>query len=92
MVFTSDQSFFDRIGEKETKRYFDECYKFICNYNNLGEKNVISAVVHLDEGAPHMHLMFVPVIHTIEKETRTFINPVEQLKHEEIEKEWDLER
>ena len=36
MVFTSDQAFFDRIGEQETKRYFDECYKFICNYKNLG--------------------------------------------------------
>ena len=68
MVFTSDQSFFDRIGEKETKRYFDECYKFICNYKNLGEKNIISAVVHLDEGTPHMHLMFVPVVHTKDKD------------------------
>ena len=38
MIFTSDQEFFDRIGEQETKRYFDECYKFICNYKNLGEK------------------------------------------------------
>ena len=64
MIFTSDQTFFDRIREEETKRYFDECYKFICNYKNLGEKNIISAVVHLDEGAPHMHLMFVPVVHT----------------------------
>ncbi len=68
MVFTSDQSFFDKIGEKETKRYFDECYKFICDYKNLGEKNIISAVVHLDEGAPHLHLMFVPVVHTEDKE------------------------
>ena len=68
MVFTSDQVFFDKIGEKETKRYFDECYKFICDYKNLGEKNIISAVVHLDEGAPHMHLMFVPVVHTKDKE------------------------
>ena len=68
MIFTSDQAFFDKIGEKETKRYFDECYKFICNYKNLGEKNIISAVVHLDEGAPHMHLMFVPVVHTKDKE------------------------
>lgn len=68
MIFTSDQVFFDKIGEKETKRYFDECYKFICNYKNLGEKNIISAVVHLDEGAPHMHLMFVPVVHTKEKD------------------------
>ena len=68
MIFTSDQAFFDRIGEEETKRYFNECYKFICNYKNLGEKNIISAVVHLDEGAPHMHLMFVPVVHTKDKE------------------------
>ena len=68
MVFTSDQGFFDRIGEEETKRYFAECYEFICNYKNLGEKNIISAVVHLDEEAPHMHLMFVPVIHTKDKE------------------------
>lgn len=51
-----------------TKRYFDECYKFICNYKNLGEKNIISAVVHLDEGAPHLHLMFVPVVHTKDKD------------------------
>ena len=68
MVFTSDQAFFDKIGEKETKRYFNECYKFICNYKSLGEKNIISAVVHLDEGSPHMHLMFVPVVHTKDKD------------------------
>lgn len=70
LMFTSDQAFFDRIGEQETKRYFDECYKFICNYKNLGEENVISAVVHLDEGAPHLHLMFVPVVHTKDKENK----------------------
>ena len=70
MIFTSDQEFFDRIGEIETKRYFDECYQFICNYKNLGEENIISAVVHLDEGIPHLHLMFVPVVHTKDKENK----------------------
>ena len=68
MIFTSDQEFFDRIGEQETKRYFDECYKFICNYKNLGEENIISAVVHLDEEAPHLHLMFVPVVQAKDKD------------------------
>ena len=72
MIFTSDQAFFDKIGEGETKRYFDECYKFICNYKNLGEKNIISAVVHLDEDVPHMHLMFVPIVHTKDKEGKDF--------------------
>ena len=68
MIFTSDKDFFDNIGEQETKRYFEESYKFICNYKNLGKENIISAVVHLDEGTPHMHLIFVPVIHTKDKE------------------------
>ena len=44
-MFTSDQAFFDRIGPEETKRYFDECYKFICNYKNLGEKNIIPDII-----------------------------------------------
>ena len=68
MLFTSDSDFFEKIGEKETKRYFEESYKFICNYKDLGEKNILSAVVHLDEGVPHMHLVYVPVIHTKDKE------------------------
>ena len=58
----------DNIGEQETKRYFEESYKFVCNYKNLGQENIISAVVHLDEETPHMHLVFVPVVHTKDKE------------------------
>ena len=68
ILFTSDKEFFDNIGELETKRYFEESYKFICKYKNLGEENIISAIVHLDEGTPHMHLVFVPVVHTKDKE------------------------
>ena len=68
MIFTSDKEFFDKIGEKEAKRYFEESYNFICSYKNLGERNIISAVVHLDEGTPHMHLIYIPVIHTKDKE------------------------
>lgn len=68
MIFTSDDNFFKEIGEERTKEYFKESYKFVCNYKNLGEKNIISAVVHIDEGVPHMHLVFVPVVHTKDKE------------------------
>ena len=68
MVFTSDQKFFDEIGYQKSKRYFQESYNFICNYKNLGEENIISAVVHMDEDTPHMHLLFNPVVHTIDKQ------------------------
>ena len=68
MVFTSDKEFFDKIGEEETRRYFEECYKFACNYKNLGEQNIVSSVVHLDESVPHMHLIYIPVVHTKDKD------------------------
>ena len=75
MIFTSDKEFFEKIGLDETKRYFEESYKFISNYKNLGEKNIISAVIHLDEGTPHMHLAYIPVIHTTDKQG----NPIDKI-------------
>ena len=68
MMITSDNGFFNKIGLEETKRYFKESYKFVCNYKNLGEKYIVSAAIHLDETTPHMHLVYIPVIHTKDKE------------------------
>lgn len=68
MMITSDNAFFNKIGLEETKRYFKESYKFVCNYNNLEEKYIVSATVHLDETTPHMHLVYIPVVHTKDKE------------------------
>lgn len=66
-IITSDKNFFEKIGEKETKRYFQTAYKFVANYQNLGEQFIISAKVHLDESTPHLHIVFIPVIHTTDK-------------------------
>ena len=66
-VITSDNDFFKRIGEKETKRYFETAYKFVCEYKGLGEQYILSAKVHYDERSPHMHLLFLPVVHTTDK-------------------------
>ena len=71
-LITSDNNFFKNIGEAETKRYFDQAYKFASE--KCGEKNIISAVVHLDETTPHMHLTYIPVVQATNK------------KGEEIEK------
>ena len=59
MMITSDNEFFDKIGLEETKRYFRESYKFVCNYKNLGERNIVSAAVHLDESAPRAYVQVV---------------------------------
>ena len=66
-IITSDHDFFERIGEEETKRFFETAYKFVAEYKNLGEQYIISAKVHRDEQTPHMHLIFLPVVHTTDK-------------------------
>lgn len=66
-IITSDKDFFEQIGEQETKRYFETAYKFVANYQNLGEQFIISAKVHLDESTPHLHILFIPVVHTKDK-------------------------
>ena len=87
-MITSDSDFFKRIGEEETKRYFETAYKFVSAYKDLGEKYIISAKVHYDEKSPHMHLIFLPVVHTIDKKG----NPIDKLACSEFWKAKDSYR
>ncbi len=66
-IITSDKEYFNSIGIDETKRYFETAYKFVCEYKNLGEQYILSVKVHMDEETPHMHLVFIPVVHTKDK-------------------------
>lgn len=75
-IITSDKDFFETIGEKETKRYFETAYKFVAGYQNLGEQFIVSAKVHLDESTPHMHLVFIPVIHKFDSKSGKQIDKI----------------
>ena len=66
-IITSNKALFETIGEDETRRYFETAYKFVCEYKDLGEQYILSAKVHMDEETPHMHLVFIPVVHTTDK-------------------------
>ena len=66
-IITSDKDFFDNIGKEETKRFFKTAYSFVCNFKQLGEQYILSAKVHMDEKTPHMHIVFIPVVHTKDK-------------------------
>ena len=75
-IITSDREFFEGIGEEETKRYFKTAYDFVAQYKGLGEKYILSAKVHLDESTPHLHLVFVPVIHKVDKKSGKQIDKI----------------
>ena len=50
---------FVQAHEAEMKEYFARAFEFL--KDRIGEDNIISAVVHMDEKTPHLHLCFVPL-------------------------------
>lgn len=60
-VITSDREFFDRLGANRTKQFFKDAYAFVTAKVG-GEQYIVSAVVHMDEATPHMHVAYIPVI------------------------------
>ena len=58
-VVGSDKTFFDKLGKMQRYMFFEHCAKFFTE--RYGKENIISAVVHLDETTPHMHLNLMPI-------------------------------
>ena len=59
VLVTASPEFFKGKKKAEIKAYFQEALDFIQQHQNL--RTIISAVVHMDEKTPHMHLCFVPL-------------------------------
>ena len=58
-ILGSDKEFFDRITAEQQKQFFADYTDFFSE--RYGKENVVSAVVHLDESTPHLHLNLMPV-------------------------------
>lgn len=58
-VITSDSEFFKGFQPWEQEGFFWDCTQFF--EDKYGKENMISAVVHMDETTPHLHLNFVPI-------------------------------
>ena len=58
LVTASPELFKDK-KKSEVKAYFTEALDFIQKYQS--KETIITAVVHMDEKTPHMHLCFVPL-------------------------------
>ena len=58
-LVTASPEFFKGKKKSEVRAYFQEALGFIEKYQ--AKDTIISAVVHMDEKTPHMHLCFVPL-------------------------------
>ena len=76
MIITSDTAFFERLGWKKGEEtpyavmeFFNRCYEFALQefgYHGT-DKNILSAVIHVDEKTPHLQLYYIPVVDTAKK-------------------------
>jgi len=58
-LVTASPEFFKGKKKAEIRAFFEEAVRFIEKYQS--QDTIISAVVHMDEKTPHMHLSFVPL-------------------------------
>lgn len=58
-IVTASPEFFKNCPPREVEEYFRRAVDFLSE--EVGRDNIFSAVVHMDERTPHMHLCFVPL-------------------------------
>ena len=58
-LVTASPHFFKGKSDKEVKAFFERALRFF--EEKIGRENFVSAVVHMDEKTPHLHLTFVPI-------------------------------
>ncbi len=58
-LITASPEFFKGRSKQEIKSFFTEAVAFM--EKKIGKGNIFSAVVHMDEKTPHLHLCFTPI-------------------------------
>ena len=93
-VISSDGEFFKQLMPSQQRRFFEDATEYFAE--KYGEENIISAVVHMDETTPHMHLNLVPIVdrRLCAKElfTPKTLRELQSDFWEKVGKKWDLER
>ena len=76
-LITASPEFFEGKTKKEILAYYTHACRFM--EERVGKQNIISAVVHMDEKTPHMHLVFVPLTSDNRLSARDIIGNRKQL-------------
>ena len=58
-LITASPEFFKGKSPKEIQAFFQRAADFLIG--RVGRENIVSAVVHMDEKTPHLHLCFTPI-------------------------------
>ena len=93
-VVGSDRAFFGELSPREQQQFFVDCTHFFAE--RYGEGNIVSAVVHMDETTPHLHLNLIPIVDgRLSAKTLFGRKELQSLQtdfHSAVGKKWGLQR
>ena len=93
-VVGSDREFFGKLSPREQQQFFVDCVRFFAE--RYGEDNIISAVVHMDETTPHLHLNLIPIAdERLSAKTLFGRKELQSLQtdfHAAVGRKWNLQR
>lgn len=93
-LITASPEFMNTLPPEEQREYFSRAFDFMAE--KIGEENIISAVVHMDEKTPHMHLSFCPITRDKRLSAKAILGNQAQLSkwqtqfHECMSERWNV--
>lgn len=61
-LFTSNEKFFEGKSKAEITEWAEQSLDFVKKEIGIDEKNILHAIVHMDEKTPHLHVVAVPLV------------------------------
>ncbi len=93
-LWGAGQRIFRKLSPREQQQFFVDCTRFFAE--RYGEDNIISAVVHMDETTPHLHLNLIPIADgRLSAKTLFGRKELQSLQtdiHSAVGKKWGLQR
>ena len=80
-LITSDAEYFKTLSPGNQKKFFESAFEKLQSL--YGENNIVSAVIHMDENTPHMHVCSVPLTEDGKLAARNIFNRYNLLKLQE---------
>lgn len=70
VVLTGSPEVMNTMAEIQLNHWVDRSLKWA--KKTFGEKNIVSAVLHMDEDTPHIHMIIVPIVSGVSRRTASY--------------------
>lgn len=81
MLFTSDTDFFENMNRNDIIKWAENSLEFVKKDIGIKQKDILHAVIHMDEKTPHLHVVAVPLIKAYDGRRKTEMLQINRSKY-----------